>query len=156
MKNQTLLQQKVKKLKELTREIEKLVTTDRNLYTIIANWESDTIITGLYDTNGQFLFSGPKIISKEPLTDLSYEDQFRIVSKGIHRAIAMIPPLALTEYLKEDGPQITLKLHPKEMFQTEREEIKELADTMLDHFKNYRIQMDDLSQEEYEELLEIE
>ena len=157
MKDQSLLRQKLKKLKELTREIEQLALNDKNVFIIAAGWSPGSIVTGLYDMDGRFMPSGPKAVKSKELEELGWSDKFKLLCKGIHRAIGMIPPTQLPPYLEEDGPQIILKLSAAGLFSFSVEDDNhELAETMQSHIKNYRIRVELLTNEEYEQLLELE
>lgn len=157
MKNQSLLQQKFKKLKEIVREIEQLTINDKSIYAIVAGWGPGHLVTGLQDTNGRFIPSGHKAVNSPELQELEWSDKFRLICKGIYQAIGMIPPTQLAPYLEEDGPRIILKLSAAGLFNVQSDEkILELKETMKEHIKNYRIQIETLTEEEFEELLEIE
>lgn len=155
MKHRDLILKKIHFLKEELREITRLISFNNDQYQIIAGYTRDSVMTGLVDKNGKFFPSQPTSFKSKEFEDLDEEYKFRVLCKGIYQAIKNIPVTELEPYLKDDGPQIELKIL-NDIFNTKNypESCKELAETMELHFSNYRIKVVSLEPTEWSDLLE--
>lgn len=154
MKHRDLILKKINFLKEELREITRLISFNNENYQIIAGYTDDSVMTGLVDKNGKFFPSQPTSYKSKEFQELDEEYKFRILCKGVYQAIKNIPVSELEPYLKDDGPQIELKiLNDIFQLQTYPETCKELAETMQLHFINYRIKILNLDFNEWTNLL---
>lgn len=155
-RNPNKILQKLKEIKAQIKELETMLRTNNDTYTIIAGWNEDSALTGLIDLHSMITYSGPKSVKSDLFRDMPEADKFRAICRGVFNAIGMIPPTVLGRYLQDDGPQIVLKMSNPDVFEKWESdpEMQELAVTMLDHIKNYRIKLDLLSDEYFQELLE--
>ena len=155
MKHRDLILKKIQRLREELREISRLVSFNNDQYQIIAGYTSDSVMTGLVDKQGKFLPSQPTSSKSKEFEELDEEYKFRVLCKGIYQAIKNIPVTDLEPYLKDDGPQIEMRLlNDPFKNKTYPESCKELAETMELHFVNYRIKIVPLDFEEWKDLLE--
>lgn len=161
MKHRDKILKKISLLKAELREITRLIAFNNEHYEIIAGFTDDSIMTGLVDKTGKFLPSQPTSYKSEEFKNLDLEFKIRILCKGIYQAIKNIPVTELKPYLENDGPQIQLKILTNIFvdksiaeFPEIPESCTELIETMQLHFKNYRINITPLDEEEWLELLE--
>lgn len=154
MKRNKILKQ-IEVLESQLKELKRSILFETGRYTIIAGMTKDSAIVGLVDEDGLFIPMQGIVQNDPDFKKLKSADKFRFLSGGIYRAIQQIPVTKLEPYLKDDGPQIKLKLHPLNLFRKKyTKEAKELCDTMKLHFDNYRIDICPLPSEEWQMLME--
>lgn len=161
MRDQQKILAKLKSIKEQMNQLEKMLRTGNDTYRVVAGWYGGSFICGLIDLDGMITYSAPKSVNNEAFEKLELMDKFKVITRAVHTAIGMIPVSVLQHYLAEDGPQIELSLSNPEYFEIWAEEtdsqykdIKDMAVGMCKHFKNYRIKITQLDEEEFNELLE--
>ena len=154
MKRNKILKQ-IEILENQLKELKRSILFETGSYTIIAAMTKDSAIVGLVDEEGLFIPMQGIVKSDPDFKKLKSADRFRFISGGIYRAIQQIPVTKLEPYLKDDGPQIKLKLHPLNLFKKKyTKDTKDLCETMNLHFKNYRIDISSLPSEEFQMLME--
>lgn len=119
---------------------------------IKAGWDDDYMYVKFeYGPNSRDAYVS-EFFSDDPMTEKKI---FPTLCKGIHTAIGFVPMVEAIKYMQPDGPQIVLKISNPNFFNKDAfiwEEYKELKEDMLTHFEEYRIKIEQLTDEEWKEM----